>query len=116
MNEILPVKIGELKNVFGHLAYRDGSRGSPFEERHENEFASIIDLLHVLDKLVIHYSRVSDKLQSDLTEEDSEALAEIFGEVAIFYMQKDLTDQHAGDLFVVFDTLEEVFYQYSTTV
>lgn len=99
------------------MAYRDGSKGSPFENRSDDDFATFADLIHVLDKLVIHFSQISDEdfeeLTSDLKSEDSLALSRIFESMAEYYMNRDLELDSDADLFVVFDSLTRVFEQYS---
>lgn len=87
----LPIKIGELKEAFGRLAYRDGSsNGSPFDRRGVDEDATLNDYSNLLDKLVIHYSRVSDGLQPDIDAEEAKTLAHIFDRLQFHYMMNPL--------------------------
>ena len=117
---IYQITMSELKTVFSHLAYRDGSMGSPFEMRSDDDFATIVDLIHILDKLVIQFSLESDDDEEDFDEnkinlanEDEIALANIFESMAEHYMNKDLNQNSDADLFIVFDRLSEEFEFYS---
>ena len=60
--------------------------GSPYERMNDNDDATTIDLLHLFDKLVIHYSRVAEELQSDIDAEEAFTLSEIFEEMSYHHM------------------------------
>ena len=84
----------------------------------------MIDFRHLIDKLVVHYSRIVDEddleqssgPSTDLKPDDAENLSTLFAQMSMFYMRKDLAEGETADLFFVYDSLEEIYFVYSEAV
>ena len=102
----LPLKIGDIKKVYNHLADQDGGL-YVFNDVDEEEPASLLDFNSLLIKLASHYT--VGKGPIDIT--DSQSLIFIFESMAEYYAfgPGRVKDEKADTLFMIFDGLSEVF-------
>ena len=111
MDGTLPISIAQLQEIFKNLSQLDGTVGSPYEQREPEEAASIVDLTHLLDKLVSHYNGATDSsLGSDLSFDDSNLLEDIFFRMTKYYeIEQALQRGHAEELWTIFDDLADIY-------
>lgn len=98
--DIPELTIGDFKPVFKHLAKLDGTLGSPFEQREDDEMAKIADLMHILDKMSKHYSseaKTGGFREDWADEEDRRKIGKIFKEMADFYLIFDTIEKREKD-------------------
>ena len=54
-DEELPVTVGELEAIYGHIAASDHSQSNEFQGRDKLQSANVVDLSILFDKLAEHY-------------------------------------------------------------
>ena len=105
-DNFLPLKIGDIKKVYNHLADQDGGL-YVFNDVDDEEPATILDFNSLLLKLQEHYTISKEPI--NIT--DSQSLIFIFDGMAEYYAYGPGRDKDpkADMLFSIFDGLSEVF-------
>ena len=105
-DNFLPLKIGDIKKVYNHLADQDGGL-YVFNDVDDEEPATILDFNSLLLKLQEHYTISKEPI--NIT--DSQSLIFIFDSMAEYFSlgPGSEKDDQADMLFSIFDGLSEVF-------
>ena len=83
-DDSLPVTVGDIRRVYKHIGYLDGSDVTEFEGTNGDQDASTLDLTLLFDKLSEHYYGNYNKFilsKDDIKEDDEHALAVIFSKM-----------------------------------
>ena len=107
-DEQLTVTISDIKTVLDRLANVDGLPVADLDGRNPDESATVEELTYLLDTLSQHYASGPGMIE-DLDSYASASLVDIFETMEEYYTFDGSTQKDAGDLWLLYDYLTEIF-------
>lgn len=112
--EITGLKIGELKPIYKQLSRQDGTFGSPYEQRKDDEVARFEDLTMVYHKLTQHFTYEEEKQDEfkdywNKSDELRSQLSTMFSKLSEYFRGEKVENFEKVDLWFIYDSLALIF-------